>query len=182
MPRPDYGVSVGGSEIIFELKELAEDRKFRRGQRPRLPAHQQQFAHLRRPYPAENRKLKEADPIRGQTRSSLDSFDLRQHRSGLSGLRHRTYGFHRRHVWRIHDPHKQRKQNGIGLVQQERSNASREQEYVVSAVGHLCERGGKTTVTLYENVFAKVKVPYGQLPTCFDARRIAVSTAPLIVP
>ena len=51
-----------------------------------------------------------------------------------------------------------------------------------SAVGHLCDRGGKTTVILYENVFAKVKVPYSHLPTCFDARRIDVSTAPLIVP
>ena len=27
-PRPDYRVSVGGSEIIFELKELAEDGNF----------------------------------------------------------------------------------------------------------------------------------------------------------
>ena len=45
-----------------------------------------------------------------------------------------------------------------------------------SAVGHLCDRGGKTTVTLYENVFAKVKVPYSQLPACFDVRRIDVPT------
>jgi hypothetical protein len=51
-----------------------------------------------------------------------------------------------------------------------------------SAVGHLCDRGGETTVTLYENVFAKVNVPYGQLPACFDVRRIDVSTDPLIVP
>src|SRR5260370_37774702 len=27
-PRPDYRISVGGSEIIFELKELAEDGNF----------------------------------------------------------------------------------------------------------------------------------------------------------
>ena len=27
-PRPDYRVSVGGTEIIFELKELAEDGNF----------------------------------------------------------------------------------------------------------------------------------------------------------
>jgi hypothetical protein len=51
-----------------------------------------------------------------------------------------------------------------------------------SAVGHLCNRGGKTTITLYENVFAKVKVDYSQLPACFDARRIDVSTDPLIAP
>jgi hypothetical protein len=42
-----------------------------------------------------DQKLKEADPIWGRSRSSLDSFDLQQHRSGLSGLRHGTYiGMH----------------------------------------------------------------------------------------
>ena len=51
-----------------------------------------------------------------------------------------------------------------------------------SAVGHLCDRGGTTTVTLYENVSAKVKVPYSQLSACFDLRRMDVSTDPLIVP
>ena len=29
-----------------------------------------------------------------------------------------------------------------------------------SAVGRLCDRGGKTTVTLFENIFALVKVPF----------------------
>jgi hypothetical protein len=67
-PRPDYRVSVGGSEIIFELKELAEDGNFGLTD---LPSYQEQFAHRRRPYPAQDRKLKEADPIRGQARSSL---------------------------------------------------------------------------------------------------------------
>jgi hypothetical protein len=27
-PRPDYRISVGGVEIVFELKELAEDENF----------------------------------------------------------------------------------------------------------------------------------------------------------
>jgi len=51
-----------------------------------------------------------------------------------------------------------------------------------SAVGHLCDRGGKTTVTLYENVFAKVTIPYNQLPACFGVQRIEVSRDPLVVP
>jgi len=48
-----------------------------------------------------------------------------------------------------------------------------------SAVGRLCDRGGITTVTLFENVFAQMKVPYAQLPACFDVRRFEVSTEPL---
>jgi hypothetical protein len=66
--------------------------------------------------------------------------------------------------------------NGKDRMLQESKNTS------FSAVGHLCDRGGKKTVTLYENVYAKVKVSYGQLPACFDVRRIDVSSDPLIVP
>jgi hypothetical protein len=66
--------------------------------------------------------------------------------------------------------------NGKDRMLQESKNTS------FSAVGHLCDRGEKTTVTLYENVFAKVKTNDVQLPACFDVRRIDVSTGPLIVP
>jgi hypothetical protein len=48
-----------------------------------------------------------------------------------------------------------------------------------SAVGRLCDRGGKTRVTLFENIFGLVKVPYEQLPTCFDVCRVKVSAEPL---
>lgn len=47
-----------------------------------------------------------------------------------------------------------------------------------SAVGRLCDRGGRTTVTLFENVFAKVRVPYELLPSCFDVRQVEVSREP----
>ena len=66
--------------------------------------------------------------------------------------------------------------NGKDQMLQESKNTS------FSAVGHLCDRGGKTTVTLYENVFAKVKILYSQLPACFDVPRIEVSRNPLVVP
>jgi hypothetical protein len=62
--------------------------------------------------------------------------------------------------------------NGKGQMLRESKKTS------FSAVGHLCDRGGTTMVTLYENVFAKIKVPYSQLPACFDLRRIDVSTIP----
>ena len=60
--------------------------------------------------------------------------------------------------------------NGKDRMLQESTNTS------FSVVGHLGDRGAKTTVTLYENIFAKLKVPYGQLPACFDVQRIDVST------
>jgi len=39
-----------------------------------------------------------------------------------------------------------------------------------SAIGHLCDGGGTTTVTLYENVFAKVQLSRNQIPPCFKDR------------
>ena len=66
--------------------------------------------------------------------------------------------------------------NGKDQMFQEGKNTS------FSAVGHLSDRSGKTTVTLYENVFAKLKIPYDQLPACFDVQRINFSTDPLIEP
>ena len=59
--------------------------------------------------------------------------------------------------------------NGKNRMLQESKNTS------FSAVGRLSDRTGKTTVTLFENVFSKVQVPYDELPPCFELRRIDVS-------
>ena len=63
--------------------------------------------------------------------------------------------------------------NGKKQLLQENKNTS------FSAVGRLCDRGGKTTLTLFENVFSKVKAPFDQFPPCFEVRRVEVSTEPL---
>jgi hypothetical protein len=41
-----------------------------------------------------------------------------------------------------------------------------------SAVGAIYTRGGKLSVVLYENVFAKNPLSYSSLPACFVARRV----------
>jgi hypothetical protein len=66
--------------------------------------------------------------------------------------------------------------NGKDRMLQENKNTS------FSALGHLSDRGGTTAVTLYENVFAKVKIAYEELPACFELRRVEVSTASLNLP
>ena len=66
--------------------------------------------------------------------------------------------------------------NGKDQMFQEQKNTS------FSAVGHLCDRGGITTVTVFENVFAKVKIPYDRLSPCFNVPRIEVATEPMMVP
>jgi hypothetical protein len=48
-----------------------------------------------------------------------------------------------------------------------------------SAVGHLCDRGGTTTITLWENAYAKLPLPFGRLPACFGVQRVAIDNSPL---
>jgi hypothetical protein len=48
-----------------------------------------------------------------------------------------------------------------------------------SAVGHLCNRGGTTAITLWENAYAKVRIPFEQLPPCFVVRRVEINNDPL---
>ena len=59
--------------------------------------------------------------------------------------------------------------NGRNDFLQENKNTS------FSAVGRLGDNLGKPMVTLFENAFAKVKVPFDQLPPCFGVKRVQVS-------
>ena len=181
-PRPDYRVSVGGHEIIFELKELAEDRNFAVIKDP-------SYSHIK----SSSRTV--GDHIRRRIESSKKQIQFGA-KQGLASIlliynnvdplfqdfgtepmdfTAAMYG-----AWTILI-NKETKAasdlfNGKDRMLQENKNTS------FSAIGHLCDRGGTTTVTLYENVFAKVKVPYAQLPACFEVRRIYLPTDPLIAP
>lgn len=47
------------------------------------------------------------------------------------------------------------------------------------AVGRLADRMGEPTVALFENAYAKVQVPYDELPACFEVKRVEISREPL---
>ena len=63
--------------------------------------------------------------------------------------------------------------NGKGDYLQENKNTS------FSAVGRLSDLTGEPAVTLFENAYAKVSVPYDLLPSCFQVRRVTISKEPL---
>lgn len=46
-----------------------------------------------------------------------------------------------------------------------------------SAIGRLAPRAGRMMVTVFENAFAKVKLPHESLPTCLDVRRVEIELA-----
>ena len=181
-PRPDYLVSIGGLQIIFELKELAEDEKFGVTKGPdyaRIKSHSRTLGeHVRRRIKSARRQIQygakqgipsalliynNIDPV-FQT-FATESVDFIAAMYGAPTiLLNRETGAASEMV------------SGKGSMLQEEKNTS------FSAVGHLCDRGGMTTVTLFENVFAEVKIPYDQLGPCFDVPLIEVSTEPMALP
>lgn len=175
-PRPDYRVSVGGSEIIFEVKELTKDVNFgvvKDSSYPHLKFSSRTAGnHIRRRIRDSRKQIQfgadqgipsillvynDIDPV--LQIFGTEAADFTTAMFGAFTIRIDT------ETGRASD-----RFYGEGGMLGESRNTS------FSAVGHLCDRGGKTTVTLYENVFAKVRVPYAQLPACFDVQRIEVST------
>ena len=181
-PRPDYRVSVGGSEIIFELKELAENGNFGVVKYPTYPHIKSSSRtvgdHIRHRIESSKKQIqfgtKQGVPSILLIYNNIDPVfqDFGTEPMDFTAAMYGAYTILiNRETRTASDLF-----NGKNRMLQESKNTS------FSAVGHLCDRGGKTTVTLYENVFAKVKVPYAQMPACIDVRRIDVSTDPLIAP
>ena len=48
-----------------------------------------------------------------------------------------------------------------------------------SGVGHLSNRNGMITVTLWQNAFAKLPLPFDQIPPCFTVQRVEINNRPL---
>ncbi len=181
-PRPDYRVFVGDREIIFEIKELEDDGNFgviKDPAYPRIKSSSRDVGrHIRR------RIVRSMKQIEFGAKQGIPSILL---------------------IYNNIDPHFQyfgteptdfiaAMYGAYTVVINEETGTTSDwfngkgrklddsQNTCFSAVGHLCDRGGKTTVMLYENVFAKLKVTYGQLPPCIGVQRIDLSNDPIIVP
>lgn len=172
--RPDYLVEIGGLKIMFEVKQLGEDEDDERAQitggwsstpgaqlRQRITRSKQQIQFgADQGIASVLLVYNNTDPV-FQLRGT-DEFDFRT----------AMYG----ELTMLIDKHSQETSeffHGRKNEMQESKNTS------FSAVGHLCNRGGTTTVTLWENVYAKVKIPFEQLPPCFAVRRVDINSNPL---
>jgi hypothetical protein len=181
-PRPDYRVSVVVGEIIFELKELAEDENFgvvKDAAYPHIKSSSRTAGdHIRRRIESSKKQVRfgarQGIPSVLLIYNNIDSVfqDFGTEYMDFIAAMYGAYTILLNRETRVASDWF----NGKDRMLQESKNTS------FSAVGHLCDRGGKTTVTLYENVFAKVKIHYDQLPACFDVPRIEVSRDPLAVP
>lgn len=181
-PRPDYRISVGGSGIIFEIKELSEDENFgvvNDSAYPHIKSSSRTMGeHVRRRIESSKKQIqfgaKQGIPSILLIYNDIDPLfqDFGTEPMDFTAAMYGAYTILMNRETRSTSEWF----NGKDQMLQESKNTS------FSAVGHLSDRDGKATVTLYENVFAKVPAPYCQLPQCFGVRRIDVSKDPTIMP
>jgi hypothetical protein len=167
---------VGNLQLVFEVKELAEDKNFGVVKDPSMPdikSHSRTVGdHVRRRIEGSKRQIQygakqsipsilliynNLDPVFQMFGTEDMDFTTAMYGEYTVILNKNTKGAS---DWF----------NGKNQLLQESKNTS------FSAVGRLCDRAEETAVTLFENVFAKIKVPYDQLPPCFDVRRVEIST------
>lgn len=181
-PRPDYLVSIADLKLVFELKELAEDENFGVVADPAYPhikTHSRTLGdHVRRRIEGSKKQIqygaKQGLPSVLLIYNNLDPvFQM----FGTEDMDFTTAMYGEMTVLLNKNTREASEMfNGKNQLLQKNKNTS------FSAVGRLCDRGGEMTVTLFENVFSAVQLPYALLPPCFGAKRVNVLDEPLIVP
>lgn len=173
-PRPDYLVQIGDLKILFEVKEIAEDENFRTG--PGEVYSRTLGDHVRSKITEARRQVqfgaRQGIPSVLVVYNNLDPIHLfgTEDQDFISAM----YGAYtllldRKSLQLVDRFHGRNRSLG------EEKNTS------FSAVGRLspnCCLGvtsGRLTVTLFENVFAKIKLPFDALPSCFEVKRVEIT-------
>lgn len=171
-PRPDYWVSIDGVKplMMVELKERTEDENFGvvdDPARPDIRSHTLTLGDDVRRYIKKSGKQiqygsKQGIPSVLLIYNNLDPLQMlgTQDMDFVAAMRGE-------YTMLVNKQSLQSSEifNGRNGALHEDKNTS------FSAVGRLSDYGGTTTVTLFENAYATVPVPYEQLPPCFDVRR-----------
>jgi hypothetical protein len=176
--RPDFLVALGNLHLVFELKELAEDDNFGvvDPTKPYIKSHSRTVGdHVRRRIGSSKKQIQyRANQGIPSILLIYNNLDPVFQSFGTEDMDFTTAMYGELTILLDKKTRQSSEMfNGKNQSLQEGKNTS------FSAVGRLCDRGGKTTVTLFENVFSKLTVPYEQLPACFEVRRVEVSTEPL---
>ncbi len=178
-PRPDYLISIGDVKLIFELKELAEDENFGVVADPVYPhikSHSRTLGdHVRRRIEGSKKQIqygaKQGIPSVLLIYNNLDPvFQM----FGTEDMDFTTAMYGELTVLLNKKTREASEMfNGKNQSLQKNKNTS------FSAVGRLCDPGGEMTVTVFENVFSAVQLPYDLLPPCFEAKRVNISDEPV---
>jgi hypothetical protein len=171
-PRPDYLVHAGDLKLIFEVKELAADDNFRETDDPSSPfirVHSRIVGdHVRRKISEAKKQIqyaaKQGVPSILLIYNNLDPLHLFGTENGdfITAM----YGEYTLLIDKI-------TKNTVGEPFYGRNQSLSEiKNTSFSAVGRLHPKAG---ITLFENAFAKVKIPYDKLPSCFEVKRVEIT-------
>ncbi|HDL01812.1 MAG TPA: hypothetical protein ENH23_06225 [candidate division Zixibacteria bacterium] len=168
-PRPDYLVKTTKLEFAFEVKELAEDDNFKTelfevssrivGEHVRKKIHdsrkQIQFA-AKQGIPSILLIYNNLDPWHSFGTENMDFISA-------------MYGEYTLVI---------DKNTGkiVNSFQGQKQTLSEVKNTSFSAVGRLSPCDRQMKVTLFDNVFSKVKIQYEKLPSCFDIININIET------
>jgi hypothetical protein len=166
-PRPDYIVTIGSSKIVVEVKELSEDENF-----TLAGGHRKIGDHIRS-------KISEA---RKQVQ-----FGSKQGLPSIMLVYNNIDPVHQRFGTEDHDficamygeftvRIGQKTGKIIDSFHGRNQSLAENKNTSFSALGRLSPSpvSGEMQVTLFENVFAKVPLPYDQLAPCFDVKRVEI--------
>ncbi len=172
--RPDYSVQAGEIKLIFEVKELAEDENFAvvpDPSRPDIRAHSRILGdHVRKKINLARKQLRfaveQGIPAVLLVYNNLDPLHLfgTENTDFITAM----YGEYTLLL--------DSKGRAVVDAFQGRNQSLREDwNTEFSALGRLSLCSGKMTVTLFENVFSEVKIPYEALPACFEVIRVEIA-------
>lgn len=173
--RPDYRVFTGSGEIIFEVKELAGDKNFGVVKDPAFPHIKSSSRtigeHIRRRIEGSKKQIQfganQGIPSVLLIYNNIDPVfqDFGTEPMDFIAAMYGAYtiSIDRESMTAVEWF------NGKDRMLQENKNTS------FSALGHLTDRDGIPRVILYESIFARVRLPLPQLPTCFEVRNLDVS-------
>jgi hypothetical protein len=167
-PRPDYLVQLGDAKVLFEVKEISEDDNFTT--EPMKVYRRTLGDHVRAKIGEARRQVqygaKQGIPSVLVIYNNLDPIHLfsTEDQDFFSAM----YG-----AYTVVLDHQSMK--AVDHFHGRNKSVGEEKNTSFSAVGRLYPVRGKLEVTLFENVFAKVKMPFDALPACFDIKRVQIS-------
>jgi hypothetical protein len=168
-PRPDYLVKIGVFKMMFEIKELAEDKNFKTKQFS--VSSRTVGEHIRKKIQEARKQIqfaaKQGLPSILLIYNNLDPLHLfgTENMDFISAMYGEYTVVFDKSNGKISDSFHGRNQSFAAA-----KNTS------FSAIGRLSPYLGKMKVTLFENVFSKIKIHYDRLPVCFDVINFKIET------
>jgi hypothetical protein len=170
-PRPDYLVTCGPVKIIFEVKELTADENF--ATEPFKVSSRIVGDHIRRKI-ADAKKQVQWGTAQGIP-SVLLIYNNLDTVFQMFGTEDHDFicAMYGEYTVLLDKATGERRDQFHGRNQSlaEQKNTS------FSALGRLSTQRDDIKLTLFENAFAKLPMPYAELPTCFDTRRVNIESS-----